>query len=146
MAKSRETLGRDVVVSLIKDNAPLVEVTAIKSFSIKFKVEKITEQYLGRQNPSYDNISDGVDIDIKFNVDDDKYLAVVEALLESASDRQKQIILTAQCAIKFSTGRVRKVLFSPLVYGDIPLDISARNRYMESGLNCSCSQPKFLTS
>lgn len=137
MAQTDRLLGRDTSIIVVANNVTLTTIRAVKSFSGKFNIKVIEENYIGRSATSYDNIYEGFDGSIKFDFDDDDTFKAYEQLIQAAQDRRKKIQLNITATFRFTT-RLRKIQMPGCTHGPLPFDVGGRDRYVEGGFDVKC--------
>lgn len=139
---SARILGQEVSINLVSDGQLVRELTAIKSGDFTFKGEAVKSDYLGQPGPVFDEVSDGVDIKLDFEVDDPQYFDLLERLIQ-----RKQGVLRFDVNIKvrfnFRTGVSRLCVVPNVSFGDLPLSIPERKQKVRGSLSGMAQSARF---
>jgi hypothetical protein len=75
-------MGQETLVTLTGDGQYIKEVSAIKMASFTFKGEAVKSDYLGQPGPVFDEVNDGVDGKIDFEIDDPAFFDFLTRLIQ----------------------------------------------------------------
>lgn len=139
-------LGQETLVSLTRNGVLVQELTAIKSASFNFKGEAVKSDYLGQPGPVFDEVNDGVDGKIDFEVDDPGFFIFLTQLIQ-----RKQGIPAAQFFVNINTrfnfrnGVSRLCVIPQVSFGDVPLEVPERKQKVKGSLSFMAQGARFPT-
>lgn len=139
MSKSARIFGRDTTVVAVVGGKILKELQQVKSFSSTFKIDIVKEGYLGHVAPLADNIFQGVDMKLEMDWGDDSVIEnLYLPLALGASDRTKTVRINITSTFIFSTGKRQRLQYPGCTYGDLPANISGRDKFVGGSLDLYC--------
>mgnify|MGYP000237524042 CR=1 FL=1 len=139
MAKSGRIFGRDTVVVLVFGGKVLKELQQVKSFSTTHNIDIVKEQYLGFVAPQADNIFQGTDLKLEMDWGDDTVMEnLYLPLIRAAADRTKSAKINVTSTFIFSTGKRQRLQYPGCSYGNLPANISGRDKFVSGGLDLFC--------
>lgn len=135
-------LGQETSVVLTRGNAALRAFSAIKSCKFVFKGEAVKSDYLGQPGPVFDEVADGVEISLDFEVDEPQYFDVLSQLI-----RRKQGLEIFETKIttrfNFRTGVTRLCVVPDVSFADLPLEVPERKQKVRGSLQAFAQIARF---
>lgn len=137
-------MGQETLVTLTSNGTLVQELTAIKSASFNFKGEAVKSDYLGQPGPVFDEVNDGVDGKLDFEVDDPAFFEFLVRLIQ-----RKQGLPAAQFLVNINTrfnfrNGVRRICVVPQVsFGDVPLEVPERKQKVKGSLSFTAQGARF---
>lgn len=135
-------LGQETSVVLTRGNTALRAFSAIKSCKFVFKGEAVKSDYLGQPGPVFDEVSDGVEISLDFEVDEPQYFDVLSQLI-----RRKQGLEIFETKIttrfNFRTGVTRLCVVPDVSFADLPLEVPERKQKVRGSLQAFAQIARF---
>lgn len=137
-------LGQEVRVSITVGGVLAKTLTAIKSLDVTFKGEAVKSDYLGQPGPDFDEVADGVDLKLEFEVDDPGFFDLLARLI-----RRKQGLEIFQVNIsarfQFRNGVTRLVVIPDVQFADIPMSVPERKQKVRGSLTGNAKVPSLPT-
>lgn len=121
--------GQETEIVVLKDNAPVVAITAIRSHSVTFNNDVLTEEYLGETSVRKDAIFKGIAGNIEAHLDDPDFFDFVVAVNDKNRSRTPNTQINVKTTLQFSDGRRRRVVAPDVEFGNIPLNFASRSDY-----------------
>lgn len=140
----KRLLGQDVVIIMVKDGAPVAELSTISSFSVKLEVEKKSEGFLGEKADRKDAIFKGISGDLEFQPDTAAAFDVYQAIADKARDRTATPRFNIKATLSFPDGTRRRAMFPDVEFGELPFGTSGRAEYAKMKLDFEGSSFRFL--
>lgn len=135
-------LGQETSVVLTRGNTALRAFSAIKSCKFVFKGEAVKSDYLGQPGPVFDEVADGVEISLDFEVDEPQYFDVLSQLI-----RRKQGLEVFETKIttrfNFRTGVTRLCVVPDVSFADLPLEVPERKQKVRGSLQAFAQIARF---
>ena len=130
MAINQRIRGADVALA-ITDNGSLAEtLTAIDSFGVTFKFEKLVQRYIGEQTVRTDEIFAGCEGKLKFHLYDEAFTGFIQDLQTRAERIDPTIVFNIVATMNFPNGESPVMTFPDLNFGDIPLEAGNAKDYV----------------
>jgi hypothetical protein len=112
-------------------------ITAIKSFSLEVSTRILTDQFLGETTIRKDDIYDGVRGAMVIQPEGQDLLILQNAIKERAQRRTafavSQVNITAR--LQFPNGQTPLLVVTDAKFGPMPLNIGARDAYVDLNLS-----------
>lgn len=126
-------LGQETSVVITSGNTALKAFSAIKSAKFTFKGEAVKSDYLGQPGPVFDEVSDGVEINLEFEPDTPEYFDVLERLIQR---KQGLLVFDTKITTRFNirTGVSRICVVPDVSFGDLPLEVPERKQKVRGSL------------
>lgn len=135
-------LGQETTVVITQGDAALREFSAIKMCKFVFKGEAVKSDYLGQPGPVFDEVADGVEISIDFEVDAPGFFDVLSRLI-----RRKQGLEFFETKIttrfNFRTGVPRLCVIPNVSFADLPLEVPERKQKVRGSLQAFAQIARF---
>lgn len=127
-------LGQETQVSLTVNGKLATTLRAIKSTNLILKGAAVPSDYLGEPGPDYDEVSDGVDIKLDFEPDDDGFWDLLGSLV-----RRKQglehFVVNINTRLMNRGGQRRLIVVPNVSFGDLPIEIPERKQKVRGSLS-----------
>ena len=139
-------LGQETLVTLTRDGKLVLELTAIKSASFNFKGEAVKSDYLGQPGPVFDEVNDGVDGKIDFEVDEPGFFDLLSLLIQRKQGLPAaQFFVNINTRFSFRNGVSRICVVPQVSFGDLPLEIPERKQKVKGSLSFMAQGARFPT-
>lgn len=137
-------MGQETLVTITRNGVLVQALTAIKSASFNFKGEAVKSDYLGQPGPVFDEVNDGVDGKIDFEVDDPAFFELLVLLIERKQGLPAaQFLVNINTRFNFRTGVRRFCVIPQVSFGDIPLEVPERKQKVRGSLSFMAQGARF---
>ena len=137
-------MRQETLVTLTGDGQYIKEVSAIKMASFTFKGEAVKSDYLGQPGPVFDEVNDGVDGKIDFEIDDPAFFDFLTRLIQRKQGLPGfQFKVNINTRFNFRTGVRRFCVVPDVSFGDLPLEIPERKQKVKSSLSFMAEGARF---
>lgn len=137
-------MGQETLVTATRRGSLIKQVTAIKMCKFNFKGDRVTSDYLGQPGPVFDEVNDGVDGMLDFEIDDPDYFDLLVLLIERKQGLpQSQFDLNINTRFNFRTGVRRFCTVPQVALGNIPLEIPSRKEKVKSSFDFAAQGARF---
>lgn len=129
--------GQEVTVRLMKAQALIAEITAIKDHVIRFETSVVSEGYLGRTSNSHDDIFNGITGQMSVTHEGDDVIR----LTKSAVDRAKRLTSPNQnqinsiSTVKFPNGDRPRILVPDMKFNALEINASGRDAFVNTPIS-----------
>lgn len=140
--------GQEVSILLAQENTPLVAITALKDFTATFKFKILEEGYLGRLSISYDNIFEGASGTFTVHHEGVGVFAAI-AFIRDQAQRKVNVStsrMNAKATFAFPNGDRPRLLIKDMKFGEIPINVPARDQYVNSTFPFNAEDIKVITT
>ena len=139
MAGGPRIRGQEVSVIITRDSVVETELTDIQSFSFTYQFEKKKDGFLGETAPRVDMVFMGVKGSIKMHLHTQDYFLFVEAVKAIAQRKTPDSFINVTGVLSFGNGETPSMVMEKDVFGDIPIDVSARGDFVTATHEFECS-------
>lgn len=136
--------GQETVVRILKDGAPLANLSAVKSLTIEPQFEILTEQYLGETSSRKDTVQNGVQVKVQFHHDHPEVLDLIQAISDKAQRRVPGIRIDIVTTLRFPSGKVARVSIPECESGPTPMAVAGKNSYVQTDFTFEAAGFRFL--
>lgn len=139
-------MGQETLVTISRGNELVRQLTAIKSASFTFKGEAVKSDYLGQPGPVFDEVADGVEGKIDFEVDDPEFFAFLVLLIQRKQGIPAALALGAigiNTRFNFRSGVTRFCSVPNVAFGDVPLEVPERKQKVRGSLSFNAQIARF---
>lgn len=137
-------LGQETLVTLTRDGKLVLELTAIKSASFTFKGEAVKSDYLGQPGPVFDEVNDGVEGKLDFEVDDPAFFGFLTLLIQRKQGiPAAQFFVNINTRFNFRSGVSRFCVVPQVSFGDLPLEVPERKQKVRGSLSFMAQGARF---
>lgn len=127
--------GQDTELTIVVDNIPVVNITAIKDFDVTWKMTIKSEEYVGETGPRKDDFFEGMSGRITFDLEGIEGLEVLETIKARAQDRASATKIGIKTTLQFPDGDRAIINIPNAFFSDIPLNVGGRTEYGRVTLN-----------
>lgn len=121
--------GQDTEITVVVDGKPILNITAVKSFDVTWKMSTKSEDYIGETSPRKDDFFEGLSGRIEIDVEGIEALQLIETIKTRAQNRRSSTKIAIKSTLQFPDG-VRAIINIPnTFYSDIPLGFASRTDY-----------------
>lgn len=121
--------GQDTTISILIDDSPVTEITAIRSFDVTWKMMIKSEEYLGETSPRKDSFFEGLSGRIEFDMEGTEALSLVDAIKVRAQNRAISTRISVKTVLQFPDGDRAMVNIPDVHFSDIPMNFGSRTDY-----------------
>jgi len=121
--------GQEISLLLIENNAPLTEITDVRSFEMSAQLEILKEGYLGETTDRRDSIYRGFSgkMDVHFETRD--IVDFARRVIDKARRRTPGSRINCKVTLNFPNGNRVRVMLKDLEFGEIPMAFGSRSDY-----------------
>lgn len=121
--------GQDTEVTVVVDDTPIANITAVKSFDITWKMSTKTEEYVGETSPRKDDFFEGLSGRIEFDMEGSEALTLVDIIKTRAQNRGISTRISVKTTLQFPDGDRVMINVPNVFFGDIPMNFASRTDY-----------------
>lgn len=121
--------GQDTEVTIVVDSAPVLNITAIKSFTVTWKFSTKSEEYIGETGPRKDDFFEGLSGTIDFDMEGNEALLLVDAIKTRAQNRRSNTKIGIKTMLQFPDGDRAIINIPQVFFGDVPMAFAGRTEY-----------------
>jgi len=121
--------GQEVEVLLVMNGQIVRSITAVKSFDVKYLLEKLSEGYLGEKTERKDSIFKGIDASMEVHFDSKDVFALFTEIVNKAKRRTPGTAVNVKATLVYPGGGRTRVLIPNVEFGEIPLSFGSRSDY-----------------
>jgi len=121
--------GQEVVVVMVVAGQPQVELTAIKSFEMKYELEIKKEGYLGETSDRRDSLFNGITGSMEVHLETKAIFTTIAAIVDKARRRTPGTIINIKATLNFPNGDRVRVIIPNCEFGEIPINFGSRTDY-----------------
>lgn len=136
--------GQEVSVQVVKDGALLADITDVRSFSVEFQIEVMSEGYVGEFTDRRDDIFKGITGEIEFHIENGGPFDLVNSIVQRAQRRTPGTQFNVQSTIRLANGQRKRLVINDLYFGAVPFDVSSRSDYVTYKLSFEAGEGKFI--
>lgn len=130
MAADPRVLGQQTQVAFILDGEVVSQTFAIKSNSLNFQMEILTEGYLGETTNRRDNVFNGMAGSVDLHFSNVRLFTFVQALVDAARRRVQGVNMNVKHTYQFMNNRRAIVVLPSVSVGEIPLNNGGRAEFV----------------
>lgn len=123
-------LGQDTEVVVIKDNEPILTITAVKSFELGIQLEVLREAYLGETTDRRDDVFRGIRARLELTPEGREPIDLAVAVKERAQNRRSGVKISVKSTFSFPNGDRVIVVVPDCKFGEIPIGAPGRTDYV----------------
>lgn len=124
--------GQEVNVLVTRDAELETELTDIRSLEAAFQLEVKTDAFLGELTNRKDMIYNGIKGTISMHLHSQLYQQFVDGIIAIAQRKTPDSFINISGIFNFPNGDVLSLIFPEVVFGEIPLKVSARGDFVEA--------------
>lgn len=126
---SQRIKGQEVEVLMIVNGSPVTTLDAVKSFSVTFKLDRLTEEYLGETTVRVDSIFKGIEGKAEFNYSSPEVFTLIQQIVDKARRRAPGTKINIKATLNFPSGQRARLIFPDVEFGELPIDFGSRGDY-----------------
>lgn len=140
--------GQEVQVRLTRNGVLLTTITDIKSASVTLKISQKLEGYLGRSSEDTDDQFDHVEGSMVIHPRSQLLLLLARDIKLRAQRQiaQGALVVNFIAKLTFPNGDRPTVVVPDVNFGDIPLNVPAREQYVDTTLSFVAPDYQLLTA
>jgi len=128
---SQRLKGQEVSVLLTRDGTLEETLTNVQNFNLTAQFEVKSMGYLGEKTNRKDYIFNGGKFDLELHLHKQDYFKYFVALIDKAQRNTPDVIFNITGVFSFPNGETPTLLLADCVFGDTPLNVSARGDYVK---------------
>jgi hypothetical protein len=137
MPDSLRIRGQEILIRISQAGKPLRTLTAVKSMTWTPKFDILREGYLGEVTDRRDDIYRGSAIELTFHPESQDAFVLIGVLRDRAMRRtsQAQARVNVTFTAEFPNGDRPRLTIADIKFSDIPMNMSARDQYVDVRLS-----------
>lgn len=128
---SQRIKGQEVNVLCTRDGALEDTLTDIQSFNLEAQFEIKNAGYLGEKTNRKDFIFNGGKFDLELHLHKQDYFKYFVAVMDKAQRNTPDVIFNITGVFAFPNGETPTLLLADVVFGPMPLNVTARGDYVK---------------
>lgn len=140
--------GQEVSLRLTRNNSPERTITAFRSFTLQYDLEKLSEGYLGETTKRQDEIFNGGSGNFELDPESQDLFVLIDFIKQRAQRRLpvNTSKVNATARFSFPDGTTPRLVLSDMKFGSIPINVAGRESYVSSTFDYSVSDITLLTT
>ena len=146
MSENKRLRGEQVILAVSGPQGTIASIDAIQSAEVSHQIDILSEGYLGEVAERKDEIFMGVAGKLELHIETADYLRFLNLVIDKAQRRiPANTVFNITMTLQFPDGRIARVLYPNVAMGgDLPLNVSARDEYVSTGVDFEGSRVRFL--
>lgn len=132
--------GQEVEVRIFANGVLQDSITAVASFEETFKLEKKEDGFLGEQSNRYDDIFNGIDGRMEFQVNSADWMLFQNAIKLRAQRKQPGTVINMVRTDFYANGQTAIVTYADCKFGASPTSVAGRGEFVKVSLDFSCTE------
>lgn len=121
--------GQDTEVTVVVDGQPIANITAIKSFTVTWKMMVKSEEYIGETTPRKDDFFEGLSGSIELDMQGTEVLTLIQTIQTRAQNRALNTKIGIKSTLQFLDGSRAIINIPQVFFSDIPMNFASRTDY-----------------
>ncbi len=143
---SQRIKGQEVSVLLTRDTVLEETLTDVQNFNLTPEYEIKSAGYLGEKTNRKDYIFNGGKFDMELHLHKQDYFKYFVAVLDKAQRNTPDVVFNITGVFSFPNGDTPTLLLADVVFGPMPLNVSARGDYVKVKIEGECETITVTTS
>lgn len=127
--------GQDLELLIVAGGEAKVTIRAFKDFDMTFKMERLTEEFLGETTVRVDDIFKGIEGKMTLQHESQDLLVLMTQIVERARRRTPGFDVNLKVALQYPNGQRPRIIIPKIAFGDLPLGFGGRSEYAETGID-----------
>lgn len=138
--------GQEVSINLVRDSVVEDTITAIQDFEVTDVLAVISKGYLGEKSERKDMIYKGVKFSLKVHLQKQDYFAFRLGVINIAQRVTPDSSVSIVGVLNFPSGETPDFVIPDAQFGEIPMNVPARDDYVTVTLQGEAEQMNVTTS
>lgn len=132
--------GQEVEIRITQAGVLSTAIKAPASFNETVKFEKKEDGFLGETTNRYDTIYNGVDGSIEFQVSDQEWMLLQQAIQDKARRKTPDVKFNLVRTDFYANGDTPSRTYTDVEFGPQPTSVASRGDFVKVTLDFSCSE------
>jgi antitoxin (DNA-binding transcriptional repressor) of toxin-antitoxin stability system len=121
--------GQDTEITVVVDGEPVANITAVKSFTVTWKMTVKSEEYCGETTPRKDDFFEGLSGSIEIDLEGTDALTLIQTIQTRAQNRALTTKIGIKSMLQFPSGDRAIINIPQAFFSDIPVNFASRTDY-----------------